>query len=84
LTWITPSFLIQPLVPIYVAWLFFMFRFYLMPWLLGDGHAVVPAGKRVCPRCFQPGGFLRQVTAALIECQSALRTLNYFGIPLAV
>ena len=33
--WITPSFLIQPLVPLYVAWFFFMFRFYLMPWLLG-------------------------------------------------
>lgn len=32
---ITPSFLIQPLVPIYVAWYFFMVRFYLMPWLLG-------------------------------------------------
>ncbi len=32
---ITPGFLIQPLVPLYVAWFFFMFRFYLMPWLLG-------------------------------------------------
>jgi len=32
---ITPSFLIQPMVPLYVAWFFFMFRFYLMPWLLG-------------------------------------------------
>ena len=32
---VTPSFLIQPLIPIYVAWFFFMFRFYLMPWLLG-------------------------------------------------
>ncbi|NQV54560.1 MAG: hypothetical protein HQ503_01760 [Rhodospirillales bacterium] len=32
---ITPSFLILPLVPLYVAWFFFMFRFYLMPWLLG-------------------------------------------------
>ena len=33
--YLTPSFLIQPLVPLYVAWFFFMFRFYLMPWLLG-------------------------------------------------
>jgi hypothetical protein len=33
--YVTPSFLIQPLVPLYVAWFFFMFRFYLMPWLLG-------------------------------------------------
>ena len=32
---ITPSFLVRPLVPLYVAWFFFMFRFYLMPWLLG-------------------------------------------------
>jgi uncharacterized protein YggT (Ycf19 family) len=24
--WITPSFLIQPFVPLYVAWFFFMFR----------------------------------------------------------
>ena len=32
---ITPSFLISPLVPLYVAWFFFMIRFYLMPWLLG-------------------------------------------------
>ena len=32
---ITPAFLIRPLVPLYVAWFFFMVRFYLMPWLLG-------------------------------------------------
>ena len=32
---ITPAFLIQPLVPLYVAWFFFMMRFYLLPWLLG-------------------------------------------------
>ena len=32
---ITPAFLIQPIVPLYVAWFFFMVRFYLMPWLLG-------------------------------------------------
>ena len=32
---VTPSFLIQPFVPLYVAWFFFMARFYLMPWLLG-------------------------------------------------
>jgi len=32
---ITPAFLIQPIVPLYVAWFFFMLRFYLMPWLLG-------------------------------------------------
>ena len=32
---ITPSFVIQPLVPLYVAWFFFMIRFYLMPYVLG-------------------------------------------------
>ena len=32
---VTPGFLIRPMVPLYVAWFFFMFRFYLMPWLLG-------------------------------------------------
>ena len=34
-TIITPSFIIKPLVPIYVAWFFYMFRFYFMPWALG-------------------------------------------------
>ena len=32
---ITPSFLVGPLVPLYVAWFFYMARFYLMPYLLG-------------------------------------------------
>ena len=32
---ITPSFIIGPLIPLYVAWFFYMFRFYLMPYLLG-------------------------------------------------
>jgi hypothetical protein len=32
---VTPGFLIDPLVPLFVAWFFFMVRFYLMPWLLG-------------------------------------------------
>lgn len=32
---VTPGFLIQPIVPLYVAWFFYMFRFYVMPWLLG-------------------------------------------------
>lgn len=32
---ITPGFLIPPLVPLYVAWFFYMARFYVMPWLLG-------------------------------------------------
>ncbi len=32
---VTPSFLLDSLVPLYVAWFFFMIRFYLVPWLLG-------------------------------------------------
>ena len=32
---ITPEFLIKPMVPIFVAWFFFMVRFYIMPWALG-------------------------------------------------
>ena len=35
---ITPSFLIRPFVPLYVAWFIFMIRFYLMPVLLGLGE----------------------------------------------
>ena len=32
---ITPGFLVEPLIPLYVAWFIFMFRFYVMPLLLG-------------------------------------------------
>ena len=32
---ITPSFIIQPLIPLYVAWFFYLFRFYAMPYILG-------------------------------------------------
>ncbi len=32
---ITPGFLIDLMVPLFVAWFFFLARFYLMPWLLG-------------------------------------------------
>jgi hypothetical protein len=32
---ITPNFLIKPLVPLYVAWFFYLVRFYLMPWIMG-------------------------------------------------
>ena len=32
---VTPTFIIRPLVPLYVAWFFFMIRFYLMPYILG-------------------------------------------------
>lgn len=32
---ITPSFLVDLMVPLFVAWFFFMTRFYVLPWLLG-------------------------------------------------
>ncbi len=32
---VTPGFLIDLMVPLFVAWFFFMARFYVMPWLLG-------------------------------------------------
>ncbi len=32
---ITPGFLIEPVAPLYVAWFFFLVRFYAVPWLLG-------------------------------------------------
>ncbi len=32
---ITPGFLVRPLVPLFIAWFFYIIRFYLMPWLLG-------------------------------------------------
>ena len=45
---INPSFIIQPIVPLYVAWFFFMIRFYLMPWgfrILSDGYAIISIRK---------------------------------------
>ena len=32
---ITPSFIIPLFIPLYVAWFFYMFRFYVMPYVLG-------------------------------------------------
>lgn len=32
---ITPGFLHPMMIPLYVAWFFYMFRFFVMPWLLG-------------------------------------------------
>ena len=34
---VTPGFLVAPLVPLYVAWFFFMARFYVLPPLMGYG-----------------------------------------------
>ena len=35
---ITPSFVVQPLIPIYIAWLIFMIRIYVLPLLLGYSY----------------------------------------------
>ena len=32
---ITPQFLLPIFIPLYVAWFFYMGRFYIMPWLMG-------------------------------------------------
>ena len=43
---ITPNFLVSTLAPLYVAWFFYLFRFYFMPWVLGHGYAFFPIGGR--------------------------------------
>ena len=35
---ITPSFIVQPLIPIYIAWLILMIRIYILPLLLGYSY----------------------------------------------
>ena len=35
---ITPSFIVQPLIPIYIAWLILMIRVYLLPLFLGYSY----------------------------------------------
>ena len=35
---ITPSFVVQPLIPIYIAWLILMIRIYLLPLFLGYSY----------------------------------------------
>jgi hypothetical protein len=55
---ITPSFLIDIMVPLYVAWFFFMVRFYLMPWLLGYsvmGMLSVPLESDIARAIYQFG-----------------------------
>lgn len=35
---ITPNFIVQPLIPLYLAWLIFMIRIYILPLVLGYSH----------------------------------------------
>ncbi|MCK5165749.1 MAG: hypothetical protein KAQ66_00475, partial [Rhodospirillaceae bacterium] len=55
---ITPSFLIRPVVPLYIAWFFFMFRFYIMPVLLGYevmGMLSFPLESEIASFIYQTG-----------------------------
>ena len=35
---VTPNFIVQPLIPLYIAWLFFMVRIYFLPLVLGYSY----------------------------------------------
>ena len=35
---ITPSFIVQPLIPLYITWLIFMIRIYILPLILGYSY----------------------------------------------
>ena len=35
---ITPNFIVQPLVPLYIAWIIFMIRIYFLPLILGHSY----------------------------------------------
>tara|TARA_B100001093_G_scaffold450380_1_gene457151 strand:+ start:147 stop:521 length:375 start_codon:yes stop_codon:yes gene_type:complete len=35
---ITPNFIVQPLVPLYIAWIIFMIRIYFLPLILGYSY----------------------------------------------
>ena len=37
---ITPNFIVQPLIPLYLAWLIFMIRIYILPLVLGYSYIV--------------------------------------------
>ena len=35
---VTPNFIVQPLIPLYLAWLLFMIRIYFLPLVLGHSY----------------------------------------------
>ncbi len=35
---LTPNFIVQPIIPLYIAWLFFMLRIYFLPLLIGHSY----------------------------------------------
>ena len=35
---VTPNFIVQPLIPLYIAWLIFMIRIYFLPLVLGYSY----------------------------------------------
>ena len=53
---ITPNFMIPIFVPLYVAWFFYMVRFYLMPYLLGYsvmGMLSFPLGSEIAQEIYR-------------------------------
>ena len=53
---ITPGLLVQPMVPFYVAWFIFTFRFYAMPCFLGCsvmGMLSFPLGGEIAATIYQ-------------------------------
>ena len=35
---ITPNFIVQPIIPLYIAWIIFMIRIYFLPLILGHSY----------------------------------------------
>ena len=58
---ITPSFIIKPIVPLYVAWFFYMIRFYVVPLLMGYsvmGVLSFPLESEISLAIYEIGNFL--------------------------
>ncbi len=63
---ITPGFLIPQVVPLYVAWFFFMIRFYrdaVAARIYGHGDALFPAGRRDWSRYRPHSRAVREISA---------------------
>ena len=77
---ITPSFIIQPLVPLYVAWFFFMIRFYLMPYILGYsvmGMLSFPLESEISGQIYQFFNSIKFENLVLIKLVSNEKNTNF-------
>ena len=74
---ITPSFIVQPLIPMYIAWLIFMIRIYFLPLLF---NISLQLGIGLCGLSL-PLKFNNQATfsGAVTKRQSDLSFLRYFN-----